>query len=62
MINNKVMEVLQMYMDDEIREEIHQKYAPCSNDLFIKKYCEEDTEFIRFVLDEFGFDIDDLEA
>lgn len=62
MVENKIMEVLQMYMDDEIREEIHYKYAPCSNDFFLKKYCEEDTEFTRFLLEEFKIDINDLEA
>lgn len=62
MVNNRVMEVIQFYMDDEIREELHNKYAPCSNDYFLKKYCEEDTEFVSLLLDEFGIDIDDLEA
>lgn len=36
MIDNKLMEVLSMYMDDEIREETHFKYAPCSNEYFLK--------------------------
>ena len=51
-----------MCMDDEIREEVHFKYAPCSNDYFLKKYCEKDTEFASLLLEEFGIDVDDLEA
>lgn len=34
LISNDEMEVLASYMNEEIREEIHFKFAPCSNELF----------------------------
>lgn len=60
MIDNKMMEILQLFMDDEIREECHFKYAPCSNEYFIKKYMEKDTEFERLVVEECGIDVTEI--
>ena len=34
LITNDEMELLASYMNEEIREEIHFKFAPCSNELF----------------------------
>ncbi len=62
MVSNRVMEVIQYYMDNEIREELHRKYAPCSNDYFLKKYCEKDTDFASILFEEFNINVDDLEA
>ena len=32
-------EVAQFYMDDELREQVHQELAPCSNQTFYDAYC-----------------------
>ena len=31
-------------MDDEIRENLHSELSPCSEDVFLEKYCEEHLE------------------
>lgn len=34
-ITNQEMEVLVAYMDDEVREEVHSRFAPCTNEEFV---------------------------
>ena len=34
-ITNREMEILAGYMDDEIREEVHFRFAPCTNEEFL---------------------------
>lgn len=41
------------YMDDEIREDIHQELAPCSEVEFFREYMERDPEFIDLLRSEF---------
>ena len=38
MINRFNWEVIASYMDDEIREKLHFKLAPCSNEEFLVEY------------------------
>lgn len=45
-IENADMDVISDYMDDDIREEIHRLYAPCTHDEFIAAYLERDPGFI----------------
>ncbi len=28
-------------MDDDLREELHSKLAPCTDELFLERYCDE---------------------
>lgn len=54
-ITNNIMEAIASYMNEEIRERVHTELAPCSNEAFIRRYCEYDTEFEDNVLKrEFG--------
>lgn len=43
------------YMDDEIRENLHLKLAPCSNEKFIFEYIEKDKNFLEILKNEFNF-------
>lgn len=43
------------YMNDEIREALHSKLAPCEHEVFISAYIEEDPEFINILKSEFDF-------
>lgn len=52
-INNETMENICTYMDDDIREELHFKLAPCSNRTFLEEYCERDPEFTELLKKEF---------
>lgn len=36
-ISDEQMETLSVYMDDEIREEIHFRFAPCTNEEFLSQ-------------------------
>lgn len=46
------MEIIEQYMDDEIRERLHGELAPCADQVFFDRYMEEDPEFMeRFSMD-----------
>lgn len=54
-ITNNTMEAIASYMNEEIRERVHFEMVPCSNEAFIRRYCEYDTEFEDSILKkEFG--------
>jgi hypothetical protein len=38
--NTVEYEIIENLMDDEIREELHAEYAPCTNQFFLDKYLE----------------------
>lgn len=46
-------ECLSTYMNDEIREQVHEELAPCSTIEFLKRYLELDPEFIETIKQEF---------
>lgn len=66
-ITDSTMEVIASYMDDEIREQVHFKYVPCTNEYFLKQYYlmalrnseELAKEFGEILGEEFSIDIDD---
>lgn len=43
------------YMDDAIREELHSKLAPCSNDDFLREYINRDPDILDILRTEFDF-------
>lgn len=53
-ISNETMNTIASYMDDEIREELHFKLAPCSHRRFLKAYCKRDPEFTELLKNEFN--------
>lgn len=54
-ITNNIMELISSYMNNDIRERVHFELAPCSNEAFIRRYCEYDTDFEDSILKkEFG--------
>lgn len=52
-ISNEAMDAIASYMDDDIREELHFKLAPCNNRTFLKAYCKRDPEFTELLKKEF---------
>lgn len=58
-ITQDQMNVIATYMDDEVREQISFKFAPCANEFFLRKYCEEVPEFADILEDEFGIEFDE---
>lgn len=57
-ISDKVMDAIAALMDDEIRERVHYELAPCSNEAFLKRYCELQPEFIDVLKNEFSIELD----
>lgn len=59
-ISKYIMPAIAIFMDGGIRELVHRELAPCSNNEFIKRYCEFDPDFEKVLKSEFGIDIMDL--
>lgn len=45
------------YMDDDIRERVHNELAPCTNKEFLDRYLELDEDFTDLLYSEFSIDI-----
>lgn len=56
-LTDELMTTIASYMDDEIREDLHQDIAPCSNEEFITRYVERDKDFAELLENEFGIEI-----
>lgn len=54
-IENDDMNNISSYMNDDIREELNTKLAPCTNELFINEYLKMDPDFIDILTSEFEF-------
>lgn len=57
MITNEMMETIATYMNDGIREDVHAEVAPCTNEIFLKKYIEKDPEFSDLLWSEFSIEL-----
>ena len=53
-INNKLMDAIATYMDNDIREELHFKFAPCSPKKFLQEYIKRDHGFVQVLESEFS--------
>lgn len=52
-ITDMMMDTIASYMDDDIREELHSLYAPCSHEEFLKEYIKRDESFEDLLKNEF---------
>ena len=57
-INDNTMGAIAALMDGETRERVHFELAPCSNESFLKRYCELVPEFKKVLKDEFSIELD----
>lgn len=53
------LSVIAMYMDENIREQVHFELAPCTPYEFLNRYCELDENFIDTLNSEFHFVMED---
>lgn len=68
-IDDLTMENIATYMNDEVREKVHLKEAPCSNEHFLVAYYEElqagefekQSEFYDLLLNEFNINIEEFQ-
>lgn len=53
-LTQEVLDVIAIYMDDDIRENLHCEIAPCEPEFFLKEYLKRDPGFKKLLHDEFG--------
>lgn len=52
-LTQELLDVIATYMDDDIRESLHYKLAPCEPDVFLKEYIKRDPGFEKLLYSEF---------
>lgn len=57
-LDSGVWEAIVMYMDDDIREAVHNDFAPCSEEVFLNEYVKRDPEFEKLLNEEFGIEME----
>lgn len=55
------MDNIATYMDDDIREDLHCKLAPCEPELFLQEYIKRDPKFERLLWEEFGIEMEEYD-
>lgn len=56
-IDNKIMDAIASYMDDDIREKVHAELTPCTNEEFLKRYLELDNDLETLLKNEFSIEL-----
>lgn len=56
-IDQKTMDAIAVYMDDDKREQVHFELAPCDPEEFLKRYLELDPDFEDVLKSDFNISI-----
>lgn len=56
-VGANIMLVISGYMDSDLRQKVAYEVAPCTNEVFLKKYCELDESFADLLKEEFGIEL-----
>ena len=56
-IDQKTMDAIAVYMDNDKREQVHSELAPCDPEEFLKRYLELDPDFENVLKSEFSIDL-----
>ena len=57
-LKQDLMDTIASYMDDDIREDLHFRIAPCSPDLFLREYTKRDPDFVDLLKSEFNIEME----
>lgn len=57
-LKQDLMDTIASYMDDDIRENLHFRIAPCSPDLFLREYTKRDPDFVDLLKSEFSIEME----
>ena len=57
-LDDGLWEAIVGYMDDDIRENVHNDLAPCSEESFLNEYVKRDPEFEKLLDEEFGIEME----
>lgn len=60
-LTQEVMDNIARYMDDDIRELLHCKLAPCKPETFLKVYLKRDPDFAELLKEEFSIELGEPE-
>ena len=52
------IDAIAIYMNDEIREQVHSELAPCEPEEFLNRYLELDPDFQILLKEEFRIELD----
>lgn len=50
-ISKYAVPAIAIFMNGDVREQVHRELAPCNNNEFIKRYCEIDPDFENVLRD-----------
>lgn len=53
-LDNNVWDAIVLLMDSDIREQVHNRLAPCTEYEFLEAYMKEDPEFVKMIRQEFS--------
>lgn len=56
-IDQKTMDAIAVYMDNDKRERVHFELAPCEPEEFLKRYLELDPDFEDVLKSEFSIEL-----
>lgn len=56
-LTQEELDIIATYMDDEIREDIAFKLAPCTPETFLRTYVQEDESFKELLKIEFSIEL-----
>ena len=56
-VEDRTMDAIAVLMNTELREKVHFEIAPCSNEEFLKRYCELAPQFKSQLKSEFGIEL-----
>lgn len=56
-IDQKTMDAIAVYMDNDKREQVHSELAPCEPEEFLKRYLELDPDFENVLKSEFSIEL-----
>lgn len=56
-ITDNTMSAIVALMDDNTREIVHRKLAPCTNYEFLKEYCKHEPSFTNVLENEFSIEL-----
>ena len=57
-ITQDLLDVIATYMDEDIREDMHYRFAPCEPEFFLNEYLKRDPEFGEVLHSEFGIEME----
>ena len=57
-LSEQVLNDIAIDMNDNIREELHFRLAPCEPELFLKEYIKRDPAFAELLKTEFGIEVE----